>query len=131
MMTGILERELLNSTLWTVQVLLLLAFGVGAGMKLLMPISRLSDVWPWTGVLSKPLVRSLGVVDLVGGVGVVFPMLTHVLPALTVAAAVGCMSLQICAMVFHLSRREASALPVNFVLLAMATFVAWGRWGLL
>ena len=121
----------MNAALWAAQIILFAGFAVGAGMKLLMPIARLSAIWPWTGALSTPVVRGIGVIDLAGGVGVVLPMLTGVRPGLTVAAAIGCTLLQLCAIVFHLARRERSAIPVNIVLLAMAVFIAWGRWSLL
>ena len=70
--------------------------------------------------------RGIGVIDLAGGLGVVLPMLTGILPGLTVVAAIGCVLLQLCAMAFHLSRGERSAVPVNIVLLAMAAFIALG-----
>ena len=114
-----------------VQIVLFAAFATGAGIQLLMPIARLSAIWPWTGALSRPAVRGIGVIDLAGGLGVVLPMLTGIRPGLTVVAAIGCVLLQACAMAFHLSRHERSALPVNVVLLAMALFIAWGRWDLM
>lgn len=122
---------MLNTGLWTVQVLLLVGFGIGAGMKLLMPIRRLSAIFSWTGDLPPPFVRGLGLIDLLGGIGVVLPMLTHVAPYLTVLAAIGCVLLQCCAIAFHLSRAERDSLHVNVILLVMAGFIAWGRWNLL
>jgi hypothetical protein len=119
---------MLNSSLWAVQFLLLAAFAIGAWMKITMPIPKLAAIWPWTGQLPGPRVRTLGVIDLLGGVGVFFPMLTGIMPQLTGLAALGCIALQICAMIFHISRREISSTPVNIVLLAMAGFILWGRW---
>lgn len=58
-------------------------------------------------------------------------MLTGVQPRLTVFAAAGLVVLQICAMVFHVSRAEYQVLPINLVLLLLAAFIAWGRRGLL
>jgi hypothetical protein len=57
-------------------------------------------------------------------------MATGIKPRLTVAAALGCVALQICALTFHLSRGEVGAAPVNVVFLAIAVFIAWGRWNL-
>ena len=118
---------MLNGALWLVQFLLFVAFGIGAGMKTLFPIAKLAAIWPWAGDLPAPAVRGVGVIDLLGGVGVFLPMLTGILPRLTVPAALGCVALQICAMVFHIRRREFDSAPVNIVLLAMSAFVAWGR----
>ncbi|AJC83002.1 DoxX family protein (plasmid) [Rhizobium etli bv. phaseoli str. IE4803] len=47
--------------------------------------------------------------------------------ALTVLAAIGCVLLQIAAMIFHLSRGEAPALPLNVILLGLSAFILWGR----
>ena len=122
---------MLEIALWSIQGLLSAAFLIGAAMKIFMSIPRLSAMWPWAGALSPVSVRTIGVVDMLGGLGVVLPMLTHTLPQLTVLAAIGCVALQICAIAFHASRKELDALPVNFVLLPMAAFIVWGRWYLL
>ena len=55
------------------------------------------------------------------------PSVTRIKPGLTVLAAVGCAALMASAIVFHVSRGEAAKTPFNFVLLALALFVAWGR----
>ena len=55
------------------------------------------------------------------------PSLTRIMPKLTVLAAIGCIALMLGAVVFHVSRGEADKTPVNFFLIAIAVFVAWGR----
>ncbi|WP_348524782.1 DoxX family protein [Mesorhizobium huakuii] len=55
------------------------------------------------------------------------PALIRIQPRLTVLAALGCVLLQIAATIFHLSRGEASALPLNIILLALSAFILWGR----
>jgi hypothetical protein len=72
-------------------------------------------------------VRILSIIDLAGGVGVLLPALTRIKPDLTVPAALGCIALQICAMIFHISRGEIAATPVNLVLLTLVIFIFWGR----
>ena len=42
-------------------------------------------------------------------------------------AALGCLVLQIFAIVFHSVRGEWAALPLNFILLAVVAFILWGR----
>jgi hypothetical protein len=82
---------------------------------------------PWTGQYPEGFVRFMGLVDLAGGLGILLPALTRILPRLTVLAALGCVVLQVCALVFHLSRGEAMVTPLNVVLLALSLFVLWGR----
>ncbi|WP_284202115.1 DoxX family protein, partial [Mesorhizobium tianshanense] len=42
-------------------------------------------------------------------------------------AALGCTLLQISAIIFHATRGEFAALPLNFLLLALVAFILWGR----
>lgn len=120
--------DTLNLGLWVAQWLFAASF-VGAGlMKSAMPIAQLAAIWPWTGELAPTLVRLLGAIDLLGGLGVLLPSLTRIKPRLTMAAAIACIALQLCAMLFHASRGELAALPVNVVFIAVAAFIAWGRW---
>jgi len=119
--------QVLNLSLWAVQILVFIAFAIAAWMKIMFPIAKLAGIWPWAGVLSPFEVRGLGAIDLLGGLGLVLPMLTRICPRLTVAAALGCGALQICAMIFHTLRGEINVTPVNIVLLAMVIFIAWGR----
>jgi hypothetical protein len=119
--------QALRIGLWIAQVLLFVLFG-GAGLtKLFTPIATLSGMMPWTGDHSEAFVRAIGFIDLAGGVGVLLPALTRIKPGLTVLAALGCTALQVCALVFHLSRGEAAVTPLNLVLLALSAFVLWGR----
>jgi hypothetical protein len=117
----------LNVGLWIAQVLIFLAFGLIGATKLFLPIPKLAEGMHWAAQYPPLFVRTMGVIDLAGGIGILLPALTRVAPRLTVAAALGCTVLQICAIAFHLSRSEAMLIPLNLVLLALAAFVFWGR----
>jgi uncharacterized membrane protein YphA (DoxX/SURF4 family) len=120
------QRRILNAVLWLVQ-LLLAAFFIYAGFsKLTVPIAQLSMAMPWTAE-HPALVTFTGVVDLLGGIGVILPALTRIRPQLGVLAAAGLAALQLVAMVFHVSRGEAQMTPLNVVLLALILFALWGR----
>jgi len=113
--------------LWIVQSLLALIF-VGTGIwKLATPVSALAAMIPWAGQVSPGLLYSTAVFDILGGLGVLLPSATRIRPVLTVLAALGCVALQASAIVFHFSRGEAANTPFNFLLVALALFVAWGR----
>ncbi len=113
--------------LWTAQVLIFLAFGLAALTKLFTPIPELSQMMPWTGDHSVVFVRVIGLVDLAGALGIIMPSLTRIKPGVTILAALGCATLQVVALAFHLSRSEAMVTPLNLVLLALSLFVLWGR----
>lgn len=117
----------LGIALWIVQVLLGVTF-IGTGLwKLTTPIVKLAAVFPWMGQVSPAFMHLTGVVDLLGGVGLIVPAATRIKPGLTVLAALGCAALQACAIVFHVARGEAANTPFNFLLVGLALYVAWGR----
>ncbi|OAF00736.1 hypothetical protein AYJ54_31255 [Bradyrhizobium centrolobii] len=113
--------------LWTAQVLISFVFTSAGLVKLLTPIPQLAAMMPWAGEYSETFVRAIALIDLAGGIGILLPALTRIMPRLTVLAALGCAVLQIFALVFHVSRGEAPVTPLNLVLLALSVFVLWGR----
>jgi hypothetical protein len=117
----------LNFGLWAAQILLGLAFCLFGFMKITSPIAELSKTMPWAGQMPLAFVRFIGVIDSLGGLGVLLPAITRILPFLTVWAAIGCAVLQVLAIMFHASRGEFQVLPLNFILLALAAFILWGR----
>lgn len=115
--------------LWTAQILLAAVY-LGAGSaKLLQPIDALAAMG-MTFVLSFPeiIIRLIGLVEVLGAIGLILPTLTRILPRLTPLAAVGLTLVQVGAIFTHIALGEVASLPFNAVLLALATFVAWGRW---
>ncbi|MBR0926710.1 DoxX family protein [Bradyrhizobium diazoefficiens] len=113
--------------LWAAQGLIFFAFTAAGLVKLLTPIPDLAAMMPWAGQYSATFVRFIGLVELAGGIGILLPALTRILPRLTVLAALGCSVLQVFALVFHISRGEAPVTPLNVVLLALSLFMLWGR----
>ena len=117
-----------NVCLWAAQVAIFILFVWVGYLKLATPIAQLATKWwPWTGDVPPAMVRTLGIIELLGGFGIVLPWLTRIKPALTVAAALGCALLQCCAIVFHALRGETSVIWFNLVLLALAICVLIGR----
>ena len=113
--------------LWIVQSLLALTF-VGTGIwKLTAPIPDLAAKMPWMGQVSPGFLYATAVFDILGGLGVLLPSVARIKPGLAVLAALGCVVLQASAIVFHVSRGEATNTPFNFLLIALSLFVAWGR----
>lgn len=116
----------LHLLLWTSQILLALSMLSGAIMKF-MPIETISAMMPWTGQVSPLLVRLLGVIDLIGGLGLILPSMLNYKPWLMVWASFGIIALMICATVFHVSRGETSVIGFNIFCVILAVFIAWGR----
>ncbi len=117
----------MNIILWIDQILLAVAYLLAGVPKATWPIVALSKRVDWIGAVPGRLVRFIGVAEILGAIGLILPMLTHILPWLTAAAAIGLMALQVCAALFHVSRHELTSLPPNVVLLLLALFVVIGR----
>jgi putative oxidoreductase len=127
-MTANKSNKALNITLWIVQGLTATLMLMSAYMKIATPILELSSKWKWTGELPETVVRLLGVIDLLGGIGIILPALLRIKPSLTPLAAVGIILLMISASVFHISRGESSVIGFNIMIMLLASFVAWGRY---
>jgi len=77
-------------------------------------------------------VRFVGISELLGALGLILPLVTGILPWLTVLAATGLTIIQALAIFSeHLPKKEYNVIPVNIVLLALAVFVVIGRWTLI
>lgn len=117
--------------LWFVQVLLAIAFLAAGFMKLVMPVDQLAANMVWAGDVPEWLVRFIGLAEVAGGLGVILPTLTRIQPQLTPLAGAGLALVMFLAAAFHLVRGEFFEIVPNLVLLALAAFVAYGRWYLL
>ena len=120
----------LNAGLWAAQVLVAVTFVGGGLWKLVTPISQVAETFPWAGEVSSGVLYVSAVFDILGGLGVLLPSVTRIKPRLTVLAALGCVALQGSAIVFHVARGEGADTGVNVAFLALAAFIAWGRWSM-
>jgi hypothetical protein len=114
----------MNIVLWVLQLLLALAFAAHGWLFLAPPPDIAAQM---NASLPRWFQLFLGVAEVLAGVGLTLPGLTRILPWLVVWAAAGVMIVTASATVFHLVRSEFSSALVTALLLAMATFVAYGR----
>ena len=113
--------------LWILQVVLAVAFLAAGAMKLTQPLATLAVSLPWTADVPGALVRFIGVAEVLGGLGLVLPAATRILPRLTPIAAAALALDMVLATLFHLARGEAMMAPITLLLVALLAFVAWGR----
>ena len=121
-----LKSKTLHITLWIAQIILGGMFLMAGLMKTFTPIEELAATLPY-GKDIPGLIRFIGVSELLGGLGIILPAALRVYPKLTVWAAYGFAIIMVLAVIFHISRNEFSALPINLALGSLAIFVAWGR----
>ena len=120
----------MNILLWIIQVLLATMYLMAGILKTFQTLKAKKQL-PWAKNRSDGFVRFVGISELLGALGLILPLVTGVLPWLTVLAAVGLALLQLLAIFTeHLPKKEYNVIPVNSILLALAVFVVIGRWTL-
>lgn len=117
----------MNIVFWIIQALVALAFLAAGSMKTFLPISTLSKNLTWTSHAPALLVRFIGICEILGGLGLILPPLFHILPWLTIAAAVGLALIMVGAIVFHVVRKEGATVTPSVVLLILAILIIVGR----
>jgi hypothetical protein len=116
--------------LWIVAGVLAAAF-LGAGlMKLGQPKKKLADSgMGWTEDFSDGAVKGIGALEVLGALGLILPAVFDIATVLVPIAATGLALLMLGAAATHARRKENQMIVANVVLLALAVFVAWGRFG--
>ena len=121
----------LNIGLWIAQVSLLGIYG-SYGIYKTFFTEKAKEKMAWTQNRSDAFIRFVGISELLGAVGVVLPMVTGILPWITVIAAIGLTILQGFAIFTeHLPKKEYKILPLTLYFAAMSLFVVIGRWSLM
>jgi DoxX-like family len=116
----------MNYALWVVQGLLALLFLFAGGMKLVLPLEKLTGPVPLPGLF----MRFIGVAEVLGAIGLILPGLLRIRPGLTPLAAAGLVVIMIGATVITLVGGELVAALISVVVGLLAAFVAYGRWRL-
>lgn len=110
---------------WVVAGLLALFYAYGGGTKVVRSQEQLRPMMGWVDTIPMPLVRTIGVLEVLGAIGLILPPLTGIAPWLAVAAAIGLVLVQIGGIYVHVSRGEIKVLGLNVVLLVLAAVAAW------
>jgi uncharacterized membrane protein YphA (DoxX/SURF4 family) len=122
----------MNIALWVVQIFLALLF-IMAGAQKLMQSREVLIQGGFTGYaadFSPGFLRMLGVLEILGGLGVILPHATGILPWLTPLAALGLAIIMAAATNVRLRRGEQQMAIGSVVFLVMAVFVVYGRYSL-
>lgn len=115
--------------LWLGQAFLAVVFGYSGVMKSTQTRPDLVAM-DQTGVehLPLPLIRFIGIAELLGVAGLLLPGLTGLLPGLTSVAALCLGLIMLPAAVIHYRRGEQKTVVLNGVILVICLLVAYGRW---
>src|ERR1700694_1779050 len=79
----------MNVTLWIVQAVLAVAFGLAGGLKATQPREKLVKSLPWVQDVSDGTLRLIGVAEFAAALGLILPAVTGIAVWLTPLAACG------------------------------------------
>jgi len=118
----------MNVALWIAQGLLALLFLFAGGMKLVTPMEEMIKQMPLA--LPPLFLRFTGVLEILGGLGVILPWLLHIWPVLTPLAAAGLVIVMIGATLYTLAAVDVASALMPLAVGFLCAFVAYGRWRL-
>jgi uncharacterized membrane protein YphA (DoxX/SURF4 family) len=121
----------MNLALWITAGLLAVIFLVAGVGKLIMPKEKVAAFrgGGWVEDFSAGSVKAIGVLEVLAAVGLILPAALDIAPVLVPLAAVGLVLLMIGAIITRLRRHEAKVIVAELAYLALAVFVALGRFG--
>lgn len=111
---------------WIVAGLLALLYIAAGSIKIFRPPAKLAvSGFAWAADFPAWTVKVIGLLEVVGAIGLILPVLADVAPGLAPLAAIGLALIQLGAIATHLVRGEAKMLPANLLLVVWAAAAAW------
>jgi uncharacterized membrane protein YphA (DoxX/SURF4 family) len=120
----------MNIALWIVAGLLAVVYLLSGGGKLIMPKEKIAALTPsarWVEDFSAGSVKAIGALEVLGAVGLILPALLDIAPVLVPLAALGLALIMTGAVITRIRRHEPKPMVADLIYLALALFVAWGR----
>jgi DoxX-like family len=121
----------MNLALWIVAGLLAAVLLVSSA-KLVVPREKMASVGAaaeWVLDFSPGALRAIGALELLAAAGLILPAALDIAPVLVPVTATCVALLFVGAVIMRLRRGEKLTIVPDLVYLAMAAFVAWGRFG--
>ncbi|HWN02127.1 MAG TPA: DoxX family protein [Candidatus Dormibacteraeota bacterium] len=111
--------------LWIIQALLGLLFLFSGAMKFVMSVAEMTKDMP-----SMPgwFLHFIGVMEILGGFGLILPSLLRIRPGLTPLAAAGLVIIMSGATAITLSTMGVGPAVLPLIVGILCAFVAYGRW---
>lgn len=110
--------------LWILNILLAFAFIAAGSMKLIRPKAAIVDGgMAWADDFSQPSIKVIGAAEVVGGIGLILPLLTGIAPILTPIAAAALTVVMIGAVAVHARRKENATPSIVLAVLSAVSAV--------
>jgi hypothetical protein len=126
-------KRKLNLALWIVAGILAVVFLVSGSTKLFVPKQKLASMGGsasrWVEDFSPGALKAIGALEFLAAAGLILPAALGIAPVLVPLAATGGVLLFVGAVITRLRRGERATIIPDLIYLALAAFVAWGRFG--
>ncbi len=123
----------MNIALWIITGLLTAIFLLSGFGKLFVPREKMAgmmDAAAWVLDFKPATLKVIGSLEILGALGLILPALLDIAPILVPLAASGLTLLMTGAVIMRIRRGETKAAVVDGTYLALAAFVAIGRFAL-
>lgn len=118
----------MNITLWIFQGVIAAIFLMAGMMKTTQSKEVLKEkIGGWVEPVPAGTIKLIGILELLGAIGVILPVLLNFSPMLVPLAAIGLGCTMVGASVVHFKRNETKQAVFNLMILGMTAFVAYGR----
>ena len=121
----------LNIWLWIATGLLAAVLLVSTS-KMFVPREKIAAVGPageWVMDFTPGSLRAIGSLEILAAAGLILPAALDIAPVLVPVTAIGVALLFTGAVTMRLRRGERATIAADLVYLALALFIAWGRFG--
>ncbi|MFI7388135.1 DoxX family protein [Streptomyces sp. NPDC049813] len=121
----------MNLSLWIAAGLLTAVALTGGFSKAFIPRATLAAQHggEWTQAAGPGFVKALGVLELLAAAGLILPAALGIAPVMVPVTAACWIALMVGAMITHGRLGQRGLVLLNSAYLALAAFVAWGRFG--
>jgi DoxX-like family len=121
----------MNLALWIAAGVLAGVLLLAATNKLVIPKEKLATIpgAGWVEDFSSGALMAISALEFLGAAGLILPAVLGIAAVLVPVAATGAVLLFAGAVIMRLRRGERVTIVVDLVYLALAIFVAWGRFG--
>lgn len=122
----------MNTALWIVAGVLAALYLLSGFGKLFTPREKMAAMMrpaQWVLDFSPGTLKAIGAAEILGAIGLILPALLDIAPILVPLAALGLVSLMTGAVIMRIRRHELRYALLDLTYLALAAFVAFGRFG--
>ncbi|WP_422772329.1 DoxX family protein [Plantactinospora sp. WMMC1484] len=122
----------MNLALWIAAGLLAAVSVTGGITKMFVPREKLAALngGEWTGHAGVGFIKTIGVLEFLAAVGLILPAVLDIAPFMVPVTAVCWVLLMVGAAIIHVRLGQFRLVMVNLGYVALAAFIAWGRFHL-